>query len=50
MYICIFIANLCCSTQCHDVTTTASVAQLIAPRYALPGYVIGESGFEAQAG
>jgi len=29
--------------------TPASVAQLIASRYAMPGYtVIGESGFEAQ--
>ena len=26
------------------------MAQLIAPRYSLPGYGDGESGFEAQAG
>ena len=33
---------------CHSAKPT-SVAQLIVPRYALPGYtVIGESGFEAQ--
>jgi len=35
---------------CHSAKPT-SVAQLIVPRYALPGYtVIGGSGFEAQAG